>query len=314
MAPAKTSTIPSSKYHVIIVGAGWYGIAAARMYLELDPSVCLLVIDDNSSIGGVWARSRIYPHLYTNQPTPLFEYPDLSMKDSLGLEDWVDISGEMICDYLELYAAKFGVAERCKFNTQVQKIDRDPSGQWQVFISPTSQPSAEIQELKCDKLVMATGFTSVPRLPKNIDTKTYTGKVLHVKEIAQRYHELLDDPNVKTITLVGGSKSAWEAAGLFALEGKKVNWLIREDGLGPQVMPRARPDGKTHQMQGKNARALYGMAPSPYSVDRWITQFLYGERNWFGRWFTANFWKIPLKADLAKLTGNRAILKPMTER
>lgn len=308
--------MPPSKYHVIIVGGGWYGIAAAKMYLQLDPSVSLLLIDDNTSVGGVWSRSRVYPHLYSNQPTPVFEFPDLSMKEALGVDDWVDISGEMMASYLELYATKFGVVDHCQFNTQVQKIDREATSKdWQVFVRPTDEPAAELQELRCEKLIMATGFTSTPKLPKNLDTSGYTGKSFHAKELGQRYREILDDPTIQNITVVGGSKSAWEASGLFALEGKKVNWLIQEGGSGPATMLRARPDGKKHMMEGMNNRVMGAMAPNGYYPDRWITRFLYGGKNWFGRWFTVNFWKLPLKADLKKLdTPARKILKPLSDR
>ncbi len=67
----------SQKSHVIIIGAGWYGIAAARTYIQIDSSVSLTVIDDGPSIGGVWGKSRIYPHLYANQPSPgsFFRWP-----------------------------------------------------------------------------------------------------------------------------------------------------------------------------------------------------------------------------------------------
>jgi hypothetical protein len=36
----------SSKIHVIVIGACWYGSAAANTYLQIDPSVSLVVIDD----------------------------------------------------------------------------------------------------------------------------------------------------------------------------------------------------------------------------------------------------------------------------
>jgi hypothetical protein len=50
------------------------------------------------------------------------------MKDALGIDDWIDLRGEDIAEYLEKYAAKFGVTERCKLNTGVHKIDRDTDG------------------------------------------------------------------------------------------------------------------------------------------------------------------------------------------
>jgi len=43
-----------------------------------------------------------------NQPTPHFEYSDLSMSEVHGgIEDNSDISGDMVTKYLEIYAGKF---------------------------------------------------------------------------------------------------------------------------------------------------------------------------------------------------------------
>jgi dimethylaniline monooxygenase (N-oxide forming) len=301
----------SSNYHVIIIGAGWYGIAAAKTYLQIDASVSLLLIDENSSVGGVWSKSRIYPDLIADQPTPLFEYPDLSMREAIGLEDWSDITGDHFAEYFEIYATKFGITKRCKFNTKVKKIDRDTNGKWQVFGQPANQSNGAMQLFTSDKLIMATGFASIPELPENLDENTYTGQICHVKEIGQRYHELLGDKTVQTVTVVGGHKSAWEMAGMFALEGKRVHWIIRENGSGPAPMCPARPDGKNHIMKGKNIRAMSALVPNPYYPNRWLTRFLYGGKNWFSRWFRVNFWMIPLKAALQKLKSpKRSILMP----
>jgi hypothetical protein len=157
------------------------------------------------------------------------------------------------------------------------------------------------EELQGDKLVIATSFTSVPKMPSNLDLSRYIGKAFHVKELARKYQKILVDKSIETVTVIGGSKFAWEAAGMFALEGKKIRWLVREEGIGPSPMARTRPDGKAHRMEGKNIRGIVGLAPSPYHPDRWITKFLYGRGNFVGRWFSANFWKMPLKADMARL-------------
>jgi dimethylaniline monooxygenase (N-oxide forming) len=178
-------------YHVIIVGAGWYGIGAAKTYLQINASVSLLIIDENESIGGVWSGSRVYPHLITDQPTPLSEYPDLSMKEPIGLDDWSDITGDQFAQCLEIYAAKFGVTERRKFKTKVQKIDRDASGKWQIIGQQVHQSSSPIQLFTSDKLIMATGFASTPKIPTKLNEYGYTGQIFHVKEIGRRYHELL---------------------------------------------------------------------------------------------------------------------------
>jgi len=39
-------------------------------------------------------------------------------------------------------------------------------------------------------------------------------------------------------------------------------------------------------MKGMTARAVSSLSTSFYAPDKLITQFLYGGKNWFGKWFT----------------------------
>lgn len=90
----------SEHRHVVIVGAGFSGLAAAKTYLEIDPSVNLLIVDADSGIGGVWSSSRIYPGLEYEVPTPMMNFSDFDIRKELGLGDWVDVSGEQINEYV----------------------------------------------------------------------------------------------------------------------------------------------------------------------------------------------------------------------
>lgn len=81
MPPKTKSSGGTALEDVIIIGAGWYGLAAAKTYLAIKPSVSLTIIDDGESIGGVWAEARVYPRLFVNQATPYMEYSDFSMSE-----------------------------------------------------------------------------------------------------------------------------------------------------------------------------------------------------------------------------------------
>ena len=85
----------------------------------MHPSLSLTIIDNDSSIGGFWSRSSVYRRPVLNQPTPHLEYSDLTMSEVHGgIEEYSDISGDMVTKYLEKYADKFDLLSRCKFNTQ----------------------------------------------------------------------------------------------------------------------------------------------------------------------------------------------------
>jgi hypothetical protein len=42
---------------------GWYGLSAAKTYLRLRPDLRIQIIDNDTSVGGVWSRDRLYPNL-----------------------------------------------------------------------------------------------------------------------------------------------------------------------------------------------------------------------------------------------------------
>jgi dimethylaniline monooxygenase (N-oxide forming) len=315
--PPKTRTSATAPTDVIIIGAGWFGLSAAKTFLAIDPSVSLSIIDNGESVGGVWSKSRVYPRLVLNQPTPHMEYSDLSMSELFGgLEDYSDIQGNMATKYLETYAEKHDLLKRCRFNTHVVRIEREPEyGPWKIITRPSNNPEAEVEELTCTKLIVSTGHETVENFPPGLDLKKFTGTVFHSKEVGKRHDEIVADENLKTVTVVGGNKSAFEIAANFGLAGKKVNWLIREDGQGPGMMICDRSNGKDHDLKGVTARAVSALAPSPFNPQRWITRFLYGGKYWFGRWFEVWFWKVAFKKHLELYKRpNLDKIKPLSER
>lgn len=87
-------------HKVIIVGAGFTGLAAAKTYLTVEPNTSLLIIDEESGVGGVWAASRIYPGLEYEQPAPLMNYSDFDIREELGINTWEDVNGEQVNRFL----------------------------------------------------------------------------------------------------------------------------------------------------------------------------------------------------------------------
>jgi dimethylaniline monooxygenase (N-oxide forming) len=62
-AMASASPVAPVAPSVIIIGAGWSGIAAARTYLQVNPDAELTIIDADSTVGGTWSSAQIYPGL-----------------------------------------------------------------------------------------------------------------------------------------------------------------------------------------------------------------------------------------------------------
>lgn len=45
---------------------GWFGLAAAKTYIELHPSEDIVVLEAESSCGGTWSENRLYAGLKSN--------------------------------------------------------------------------------------------------------------------------------------------------------------------------------------------------------------------------------------------------------
>lgn len=158
MAPAAQQRRPTK---VLVIGAGWGGLAAAKTYLSVStqlatatqqhntspdssskssdgvgsvstststsppPPIDLTILDARSGAGGVWSADRLYPGLYAHSPTGLFEYGDASMVDeAAGRPRYNPLSGERIGVYLGEYAEKGGLLGRCRFGERVVGVSR----------------------------------------------------------------------------------------------------------------------------------------------------------------------------------------------
>ena len=93
-----------SHYNVIVVGAGLAGLQAAKTYIQLEPGVTLLIIDENKSIGGVSAKEKLYPGLRSNNLVGTYEYTDFPMHERFGVKKGEHIPGEVIHNYFRQYA------------------------------------------------------------------------------------------------------------------------------------------------------------------------------------------------------------------
>ena len=96
----------SQPTRIIVLGAGWAGLAAAKTYLQiaqkLNRPIDLMVLDSASAVGGVWNPSRLYPGLVGQGLNGFYEFSDLSMVTE-GHEYGSVITGEYIQQYCKSF-------------------------------------------------------------------------------------------------------------------------------------------------------------------------------------------------------------------
>ena len=238
--PAKTT-----KSRVIVVGAGFSGLSAAKTYLELQPHLAslrnassvttapsttspdyehdLLILDANPYPGGVWSRSRLYPGLVCQSPNGIFELSDhdITMVDvEAGFGKYSTLPGPRVGNYLERYAEKYNLTKRFRGDVRVTSVRRRNRTD-----SNTTNPTTDEDKVdtsgwilhtstneiyECEKLLISAGLYNVPNiaLPES-QRATYTGLSVHTRDMGKCYADLIAPPPTD-LTSNGVSKSQSE--------------------------------------------------------------------------------------------------------
>ncbi|KAK8136737.1 flavin-binding monooxygenase-like family protein [Apiospora sp. TS-2023a] len=218
------------EYDCVVIGAGWYGLAAAKQFHFTQPEKSLIVFDSQASLGGTWADERLYPGLKTNNLVGTLEYPDFPMDTAtFGVESGQYIPGSVVNRYLKAYAEEFGIADRIRLETKVRSAEHhdDETGGWTLSVEDVGGNTTGI---KARRLIIATGLTSEPFLPHFEGQENYGGKIFHGKYFKQNSDTL---HTAKNVTVFGGTKFAWDAVYAYATAGVTVDWVIRSSGHGP---------------------------------------------------------------------------------
>lgn len=229
----------------IIIGAGPSGLCAAKTLLQYDPTTEIVLLDASASLGGVWAKERLYPTLKTNNLRGGIDFSDLPLDDRFGVRAKEHIPGAVMHAYLCVYADKFDVTDKIRLNTRVVAVRRrtEDEGQhglggppgWAVEVEPES---GRRHELACHRLVVATGVLNAPQMPTGLaGADDWDVPLVHSSQFGTHNHShhasVVDDPAVRRISVLGGGKSAYDAVYLAAQTGRAVDWIIRKSGRGP---------------------------------------------------------------------------------
>lgn len=237
-------------HDIIIIGAGPSGLCAAKTFLQHDPGADVVLLDARQTLGGAWSREQLFPTLKTNNLWGSIDFTDLAMDPSrFGVQPGEHVPGEVMHRYLAAYADEFDIARRIRLRTRVVEVRRlgESGGSaaekgWAVEIEeePAGRPSPAV--LACRKLVVATGILSAPHMPTLKGADAFGAPLLHSANLGRRADAILSDPAVRTVAVLGGGKSAYDAVYLAATaetgggdraSRRRVEWIIRKSGRGP---------------------------------------------------------------------------------
>ncbi|KAK4153328.1 hypothetical protein C8A00DRAFT_43752 [Chaetomidium leptoderma] len=287
---------------LLIVGAGWHGLAMAKTYLEAHtdpaPKPRVLIVDESASIGGTWAAERLYPNLKTNNVVGSYEFSDFPMcLDRYGLGPGQHIPGEVVHQYLCDFAAHFHLDPLIRLRSKVDAVtlQDDNAGSWIVDYTTTiSSEQQQHHKLLAHKLVIATGVTSTPNLPHLPGQSTFTGTVFHAKDLHSQTTTTTETKN-STVIVLGGNKSALDVCYHYAAHtptnNTKVHLVLRPTGGGPGWVWRPLLNGRMSLARLSSTRAFTLFDPAPFGGGHTtLRRMLHGSV--LGRWVVGLFWAV----------------------
>ena len=196
---------------VCVIGAGISGLVSAKVLAGDGFDVA--VFEKEPTLGGVWAASRTYPGLRTNNPRDTYAFSDHPFPRAAG--DFPS-AAEMRA-YLQSYAERFGLLSRIRAGTEVVRVAQD-GALWKVTVR-----GGEIEEtLDFDFVVVCNGVFSEPSIPAVEGMEDFAGRIVHSTSLGDP--ELVQDRHV---IVVGGGKSALDCAGWAAVEGRSCTLVFR---------------------------------------------------------------------------------------
>ncbi|KAJ4351620.1 uncharacterized protein N0V89_006963 [Didymosphaeria variabile] len=280
------ATMPEA-YDLIVVGSGWFGLGAARAYLQSHPDQKIAVLESNESVGGTWSEKRLYPGLKSNNMLGSYEFPDFPMKEEVyGVKELDHIPGTVLSRYLTDFAKHYGIYEKLQFNSTVGLVECTESG----WILTVMSPSGE-RRIPTEKLILATGLTSTPNIPSYKGAEKFENPFFHAKYFCRRADELKE---VKNAVVVGGAKSAYDVAYAMVESGATVDMIIKPDSNGPVWIAPRKVTPLQHRIDTiLNVRALSWFSPCPWGQEDGfggVRKFL--EKTSIGRMLVRGFWSM----------------------
>jgi cation diffusion facilitator CzcD-associated flavoprotein CzcO len=197
---------------VAIVGGGLGGVAAGAM-LQRAGYEDFTLFEKGERLGGVW-NFNTYPGLTCDIPSHLYELsfapnPNWSRRFSPGPE---------IRTYVEDVARRYGVSERSRLGTEVQRASFDEArSRW------TLQTRAG--EHEADVLIAACGQLSVPKTPQIPGLDSFAGPSFHT---ARWRHDV--DLAGKRVAVVGTGCTAIQVVPSIQPEVARLDVYQRSPG------------------------------------------------------------------------------------
>ncbi len=215
--------------HVVIIGAGFGGIAAA-IELHRHGITELTILEAAGDLGGTWFYNH-YPGAACDVPSHLYSYSYAQRRD------WSRLCSPQseILAYLQDVARDHGITPLIRTGCRVTScVHDDATGRWQID-TETGAP------IEADAVVIATGQLNQPAIPSLPGGETFAGHSFHSARWDHGY-ELAG----KRVAVIGTGASAVQfvpriapVVGALAVFQRTGNWMLPRENRRYPAMTRA---------------------------------------------------------------------------
>ncbi|WP_066796647.1 flavin-containing monooxygenase [Sphingomonas soli] len=218
-------------FHVLVIGAGFGGIASAIYLKQL--GIPFTIFDRQQRAGGTWEANQ-YPDVRVDIPNRFYQY---TFEQTYP---WKHLfaPGAEVRDYIEHVARKFGVADRLRMGVEVRRAVWDEQGKcWDVEYREKGMP----RTMRASAIISAAGLFNKPLIPDIPGLDDFKGPKFHTTAWPARL-DLAD----KRIAVIGTGSTGCqlvpriaETAGQVVVFQRSPNWVQPAVGYHDRV-----PDGE----------------------------------------------------------------------
>lgn len=214
-----------------IIGAGISGLVAAKTLKEHGFNV--VIFEKDSEVGGVWASSRHYPGITTQNTKDSYAFTDYPMPDDYP--EWPN--GQQMQAYLDGYANHFDIKKQINFNCTVENTYQNTDESWTIEATQQLSFGSKAIVQRVDKLVVCNGIFSQPNIPDYLGKEEFIaggGQICHSSQFQD-----LESIRDKKVAVIGFAKSACdvvtaasEVAAETSIVYRRAFWKIPKKFFG----------------------------------------------------------------------------------
>lgn len=205
---------------IAVIGAGFAGLSTGKLLSTLGYEVT--IYEKDAEVGGVWASSRRYPGLGTQNPGTTYALSEYPMPKDYP--EWP--SGEQMQRYFEGYVDHFGFRNIIRFNTEVtEAVYDDEVRDWKLRTKDLRTSTDDQHTETFDFLIVCNGIFSKPKVPEFVGQEEWSeagGEIMHTSE----FHDI-DKVRGKRVVVIGYGKSSCDAAFSVAKVAESTHVVAR---------------------------------------------------------------------------------------